>query len=644
MLAYACLLAYAMLSSNRSGPEETIELCERFGNREYRHAGGVTCIQLNAKGTRLVTGGRDGFVRLWDLTTNKESMRISTERRAGLIVGGGGDQVIYTCFLDGEDKILIVCASRFFVWDFNGNKEALSVNCGMPTTHPFEVATISTDQEGIWISDKSGAMMLYSTKKPDKILGPLLNNGPVGCLAVSPDNSLIVAGEENGKMTLWNARTGERLKVVDAYHGLGRVAATEFTPDGKHVLTGSVDGTIHWWELKSLRKTMTVDVGKNLTSFVLCPSKPYLAAGSWKGGFVYIWDIGGTPKLIRTLQIPSTTRASRMSFSNSGEVLAASDTYVASVWDTRDDGKLLNPRTGHDGPVIGAMFGKANDTIVTMGADGRVCRWTIDGRKLEMLVRREKPRAIYPFCLHQSVIAFAEDAGVVALWSNPEKHRIMTIDIPEFLATSLALSQDGKRMAIGGEKGFVPSVNLYDLSTQKPTHVIPLGSMARRLCYSPDGAMLLIRENEMVSIWSSATGRKLLEFADREGKGGNRPKKRLRYGFLAEFAPDSRSFLSDNGEGGVTFWDAISGKRVHALGGGERDSSVMAIAQSPDGRRIATGSPYGDIVIWDRATWSRVAATAGHDGKVNCLEFAADGTLLVSGGEDTTAAVWRIKR
>ena len=59
-----------------------------------------------------------------------------------------------------------------------------------------------------------------------------------------------------------------------------------------------------------------------------------------------------------------------------------------------------------------------------------------------------------------------------------------------------------------------------------------------------------------------------------------------------------------------------------------------------NGSQLAVGRADGSIRVWDVAAGVGLLTLRGHKGGVAGLAFTADGTKLVSVGEDSAARVW----
>jgi hypothetical protein len=72
----------------------------------------------------------------------------------------------------------------------------------------------------------------------------------VSSVAFSPNGKHIVSGSFDKTIQLWDAETGEMLRPPLEGHE-GHVRAVTFSPDGKHIVSGSDDKTIRLWDAEA---------------------------------------------------------------------------------------------------------------------------------------------------------------------------------------------------------------------------------------------------------------------------------------------------------------------------------------------------------------------------------------------------------
>lgn len=69
---------------------------------------------------------------------------------------------------------------------------------------------------------------------------------------------------------------------------------------------------------------------------------------------------------------------------------------------------------------------------------------------------------------------------------------------------------------------------------------------------------------------------------------------------------------------------------------------VVGIAVSKDGTLLATGGADSSIIIWNAATYQIIRRIAAHKGQVTTLDFSPDGKTLVSGSTDKSLRLWNV--
>ena len=103
------------------------------------------------------------------------------------------------------------------------------------------------------------------------------------------------------------------------------------------------------------------------------------------------------------------------------------------------------------------------------------------------------------------------------------------------------------------------------------------------------------------------------------------------------FSPDGASFVSASRDGTLRLW-STNGTLLGTFSGHETD--VTAVAFGPDGTQLASGSADGRIKLWDPAAGTCLATISAHRGEVTSLAFTPDSTRVLSGGEDACVRLW----
>jgi WD40 repeat protein len=79
--------------------------------------------------------------------------------------------------------------------------------------------------------------------------------GQIDAVAFSPDGKYILSGSMDGKIRLWDVRTGAQLRQFVGHSE--EVASVAFSPDGKHVLSGG-DASTRLWDASTGQEIATI--------------------------------------------------------------------------------------------------------------------------------------------------------------------------------------------------------------------------------------------------------------------------------------------------------------------------------------------------------------------------------------------------
>ena len=138
-------------------------------------------------------------------------------------------------------------------------------------------------------SDARYAMLAAAALPGSGILAD--NTGTVFSVAFSPDGKTLAAGDLDGTVRLWDVATRRQLGSP-LTSPTGTVQSVAFSPDGKTLASGSADGTVRLWDVATRRQLgspLTSPTG-TAESVAFSPDGKTLASGS-ADGTVRLWDV-----------------------------------------------------------------------------------------------------------------------------------------------------------------------------------------------------------------------------------------------------------------------------------------------------------------------------------------------------------------
>jgi len=205
---------------------------------------------------------------------------------------------------------------------------------------------------------------------------------------------------------------------------------------------------------------------------------------------------------------------------------------------------------------------------------------------------------------------------------------------PEVPASALALSSDGKTLAVGGYK----EVLIWDLADAKLVKRIgggKISSFVHSLVFLKDEGLLAVGEglpgrSGAVRIIDVETGKETLSFTE--------PKDVV---YALAVSRDEKLLAAGGADSQVHIWSMDDKKVVGVI----KDHSdwVLSVSFSADGKFLATGSADKTSMVWEVGTWKSVLIMQ-QKGIVRDSVFDSKGLLLaVAVGMSSETGV-RIRR
>ena len=284
----------------------------------------VWSLAITPDGQRIVSGGQDSTIRLWDFATGRELHKFV-----------GHDGPVYRLVVMPDGKRLVSIADKDLavkVWDLERLEliSSLAPNSAHVTSlavSPDKRFIVTGGEDGkarFWDVDRGvllrtiehdrpiysmmispdGRHLLCGSKRNpgerdpgtvwvwDFELGVLLrtlegHKGHVTAITMTADSRYILTADQDGNLYLWDLETGTLLKTMSGHRG--PVLSAHITIDSQHIISGSIDGTVRVWVLRGGVLLADLKHTENVHSLIVTPDCRHIITGSMDG-LVEIWD------------------------------------------------------------------------------------------------------------------------------------------------------------------------------------------------------------------------------------------------------------------------------------------------------------------------------------------------------------------
>lgn len=281
------------------------------------HAGKIKSLAISPDGKILVSGCTDKTIQVWDLKSGKAIRTLSEnigEVSSVAISPDGNFLAVGSCeHPKGNVK----------VWELATGKLLHTL---LGHQKPVNFVIISPD--GKILASGSNKIKIWNLHKGDRIC-TLWHAFAVHAAAISSDGTILASASSDGKIRLWNPRTGEPLRTLSGHKG--DVYCVAISPNGDTLLSGGGDRTIKMWELDSgkLLHTFTGHV-EEVKSIALSPDGCVLFSGG-ADNTVRIWCLQ-SGELLQTLT-EHTGTVNAIAVSPDGKFIASgSSDRTIKIW------------------------------------------------------------------------------------------------------------------------------------------------------------------------------------------------------------------------------------------------------------------------------------------------------------------------
>lgn len=212
-----------------------------------KHEGEAYSCSFTPDGEYVLSGGWDGFLRLWDANTGTTltSLQASPKPLSACVCSPDGLQ-----WLSGSMEGLLT------TWDGVSHQVVTSF---MAHTRP--ISSLSFSPDGQWLAsaswDRQVMVRNASNHRDARALSG--HHDIVGGCRFTPDGKHLLSWSHDKTVKVWDVATGRETATFVGHSD--RVTSLAVSPDGRMAISGGRDATVRLWDLEEMSELATVNVG-----------------------------------------------------------------------------------------------------------------------------------------------------------------------------------------------------------------------------------------------------------------------------------------------------------------------------------------------------------------------------------------------
>ncbi|MEZ5082584.1 MAG: hypothetical protein R2750_03930 [Bacteroidales bacterium] len=382
---------------------------------------------------------------------------------------------------------------------------------------------------------------------------------------------------------------------------LSQIFSIAISPNGKSILTTSMDNTARLWNLNGKMKQEFSGHNDIVSSVAFAPDGKTILTGSYDSTAV-LWNLKG-----ERIQAFSGHRdyISSVAFSSDGKlILTGSGDKTARVWNL--DGEMITECTGHTDKITSVGFSPKGNIVLTGSYDSTALLWNMQGEIIETFKGHNGVVSSLSFSPDGSRVLTGSFDKSALLW-NLDGDILQTFPGHKYIISSVAFSPTGNSIVTGS---FDNTARIWSVNGELKQELVGHSSIISSVAYSPDGKSVVTGSKDRTTRLWLVKEEKVLEFTAH--------KKSIQ---SLAFSPDGKTILTGSEDQTARLWN-LSGELIQEFIG--HTNTITSIAFSPNGKTILTGSYDMTARLWN-LNGELEQDFIGHTDEISSVAFSPNG-------------------
>ena len=313
-----------VVRQSEDGAEYYVEstMPKTCNHRIPAHDGGCASIVFDHSSGKLVTGGQDHTVKMWDSTTGQLTRTYN---------GCLGSVLDLSITHDSKCIIAASSSNNLSVWDASSGRVRHTL-----TGHKDKVVAVDVSRSSSRHVVSSGydrTIKLWDLNK-GYCVNTMMHPSNCNALSFTQDGQTVCSGHVDGHLRFWDLRAPKPQTETHA-HSLA-VTSISLSRNGNTILTSGRDNVHNLFDTRTFEVWRALGgsenrVASNWSRSCISADDNYVAAGSVDGS-VHVWSTSKDGNLVSTLK-EHTASVLCCSWSGLGKPLATSDRNgVICLW------------------------------------------------------------------------------------------------------------------------------------------------------------------------------------------------------------------------------------------------------------------------------------------------------------------------